>query len=94
MELRTQRLVFLILLTIFIYSESVDSRNLAISPSPESGVFIPRMKGSLPVACHAKCNQCKPCIPIEVSIQAIEVQENEYYPLVWKCICQKTIFSP
>ncbi|GKV26481.1 hypothetical protein SLEP1_g35771 [Rubroshorea leprosula] len=52
------------------------------------------MKGSLPVACHAKCNQCKPCIPIEVSIQAMEVQENEYYPLVWKCICQKTIFSP
>ncbi|KAF2294449.1 hypothetical protein GH714_011510 [Hevea brasiliensis] len=52
------------------------------------------MKGSFPAKCHSKCNQCKPCKPVQVSVPAMELKENEYYPQVWKCICGEDIFSP
>jgi len=39
-------------------------------------------------------NQCNPCLPVEVSIRAMELEEEEYYPQVWKCICHDNIFSP
>ncbi|KAF2294442.1 hypothetical protein GH714_011441 [Hevea brasiliensis] len=52
------------------------------------------MKGSFPAKCHSKCNQCKPCKPVQVSVPAMELKENDYYPQVWKCICGEDIFSP
>ncbi|XVE49324.1 hypothetical protein DITRI_Ditri01bG0073600 [Diplodiscus trichospermus] len=80
-------------------SITVHSRKLAgsRSPSPESLVVLGRRMrrpGSLPAACHSKCNQCKPCIPVEVSIRAADLQENEYYPQVWQCTCQEIIYPP
>ncbi|WRX15594.1 hypothetical protein QQP08_008081 [Theobroma cacao] len=100
MEQRTKatNISITLLLTILISSSSVHSRKLAGSPSPSpiNLELIARMRrpGSLPLACHSKCNQCKPCMPVEVSIRAAEFQEHEYYPQVWQCICQENIYPP
>lgn len=53
-----------------------------------------RRPGSLPASCDSKCKQCKPCMPVEVSVRAAELEENEYYPQVWQCICHENIYPP
>ncbi|KAH1223079.1 EPIDERMAL PATTERNING FACTOR-like protein 4 [Glycine max] len=53
----------------------------------------PRL-GSFPATCQPKCNQCKPCVPVEVTIKTMAEEENEYYPIAWMCTCQSNIFSP
>ncbi|KAB1208372.1 EPIDERMAL PATTERNING FACTOR-like protein 4 [Morella rubra] len=103
-------LAFALLLATFIHPCLVHPRNLetAPSPAPESGVQIghhdPKpskgrndgktMRGSFPAKCHSKCNQCRPCMPVEVSVRAMALENNEYYPQVWKCMCRDNLFSP
>nr|KYP47779.1 hypothetical protein KK1_030543 [Cajanus cajan] len=96
------------LIIIFILNHTclVHSRNMATSPSPapesiapaslspqEERKGNPRL-GSFPATCQTKCNQCKPCVPVEVTIRTMEEEENQYYPIAWKCMCQSNIFSP
>ncbi|KAG4159963.1 hypothetical protein ERO13_D02G204400v2 [Gossypium hirsutum] len=66
------------------------------SPSPENLGLIAgtRRPGSLPASCDSKCKQCEPCMPVEVSVRAAELEENEYYPQVWQCMCQENIYPP
>ncbi|RDX99026.1 EPIDERMAL PATTERNING FACTOR-like protein 8, partial [Mucuna pruriens] len=88
----------------------VHSRNLATSPSPEPASIGPATYartlkphegrkanprlGSFPATCQTKCNQCKPCVPVEVTIRTMAEEENQYYPIAWKCMCHSNIFSP
>ncbi|XP_058007395.1 uncharacterized protein LOC131182324 [Hevea brasiliensis] len=110
MEERSIFIIVILFFIILIHSSAVHSRALAPSPSPApvGGEPMARdlnlsmgrggpgkaMKGSFPAKCHSKCNQCKPCKPVQVSVHAMELKENEYYPQVWKCICGEDIFSP
>ncbi|XP_050212254.1 EPIDERMAL PATTERNING FACTOR-like protein 5 [Mercurialis annua] len=105
MEKRKSNVTLIISLCFIIISHCllVHSRELAQyshSPSPAPAMVIGkgrngRAKGSYPAKCHLKCNQCKPCMPIEVSIRSMELQEKDYYyPQVWKCLCGDYIFSP
>ncbi|KAI4295766.1 hypothetical protein L6164_035776 [Bauhinia variegata] len=107
---RPKKLLVSLLLSILSLTWLVHSRNLASSPSPASasvgvapksnslnpfrGKRQKAMRGSFPATCHSKCNQCRPCVPVEVSIRTIEVEEYHYYPMVWKCMCRSFIFSP
>ncbi|KAK8529829.1 hypothetical protein V6N13_102725 [Hibiscus sabdariffa] len=99
---RTKKIVdvvtFTLLLAVLSFSVSVHSRELAgsPSPSPESLGLIAaiRRPGSFPASCHSKCKQCEPCMPVEVSIRAAELEENEYYPQVWQCMCRENIYPP
>ncbi|KAL4362495.1 hypothetical protein GQ457_04G003010 [Hibiscus cannabinus] len=99
-------LTFTLLLVVLSFSVSVHSRELAGSPSPSpvgtshglleslgqiAGI---RRPGSFPASCHSKCKQCEPCMPVEVSIRAAELEENEYYPQVWQCMCRENIYPP
>ncbi|KAG2704720.1 hypothetical protein I3760_05G017700 [Carya illinoinensis] len=96
--------LLLMILTIF-HPCQAHSHYLQIAPSPAvsgSGVPIGHMRsggkrmrgGSFPAKCHSKCNQCKPCVPVQVSVRALTLEDNEYYPLVWKCMCRHFVFSP
>ncbi|KDP44490.1 hypothetical protein JCGZ_16323 [Jatropha curcas] len=107
-KLTTRTMAFLLI--ILILSFIVNSLELAHSPSPapmgeelimakELNLYRGRarkaMRGSFPARCHSKCNKCRPCMPVQVSIRAMELKEKEYYyPQVWKCICGDGIFSP
>ncbi|OAY45413.1 EPIDERMAL PATTERNING FACTOR-like protein 4 [Manihot esculenta] len=111
MKERLTIFIVILLFIILIHSSTVHSRALAPSPSPApvggepeaGGLNLSNgrggsgktMRGSFPAECHFKCNQCKPCMPVQVSVPAMEFKENdEYYPQVWKCICGEDIFSP
>ncbi|MBA0682933.1 hypothetical protein Goari_024618 [Gossypium aridum] len=87
-----------LLLTVLGFSILVHSRELAgsSSPSPENLGLVAgtRRPGSLPASCDSKCKQCEPCMPVEVSVRAAELEENEYYPQVWQCMCQENIYPP
>ncbi|KAL2349545.1 hypothetical protein Fmac_003545 [Flemingia macrophylla] len=88
----------------------VHSRNMATSPSPAPESITPAIYtrslspregrkgnprlGSVPATCQTKCNQCEPCVPVEVTIKTMAEEENQYYPIAWKCMCQSNIFSP
>ncbi|EEF34910.1 conserved hypothetical protein [Ricinus communis] len=107
---RTSMATILLTVLLFItltHSSLVHSRELAHSdhspsPAPMVGGEIAKRrgdgrakKGSFPARCHSKCNQCNPCLPVEVSIRSMELKEKEYYyPQVWKCMCGDDIFSP
>ncbi|OMO63380.1 hypothetical protein COLO4_32519 [Corchorus olitorius] len=101
-RLKSTNFIISLLLTILISSSSlVHSRKLVGSPPPpslESRELVNgrmRKPGSFPAACHWKCNKCKPCIPVQVSIRTVDyLQENEYYPQVWQCKCQDNIYPP
>ncbi|KAL6270623.1 hypothetical protein ACE6H2_027534 [Prunus campanulata] len=106
-EANPRTLMFALLLTMLISSCLVHSSNLANSPSPSLAVVgmpmpnePPRRivkkgrRGSFPATCHLKCNQCEPCMPVQVSVRAMALEENECYPQVWKCSCGDNIFSP
>ncbi|EXC31468.1 hypothetical protein L484_003667 [Morus notabilis] len=69
---------------------------IAEVPKPSKGVIMKKAeRGSSPVTCNSKCNECEPCRPVEVSIRTVDnLQESEYYPQVWKCMCDNNIFSP
>jgi len=81
-----------IILILLNHVYLVHSRNLSPSPSP-APFRNPRL-GSFPAACQTKCKQCKPCVPVEVTIKTMAEEENEYYPIAWKCMCHSNIFSP
>ncbi|KAH1164518.1 hypothetical protein AAZX31_01G227800 [Glycine max] len=102
-------IVIIIIILIHIICQ-VHSRNMATSPSPAPASIAPETYarslkpheerkanprlGSFPATCQTKCNQCKPCVPVEVTIKTVAEEENEYYPIAWKCMCQSNIFSP
>ncbi|KAL1317083.1 hypothetical protein AAHE18_15G111100 [Arachis hypogaea] len=97
-----QSKAFLVLLLILTHATClIHCRVLPSSPSPSLapapgsvvGGAKPRW-GSIPATCHSKCNQCRPCVRVEVSIKTLTMQQNEYYPIAWKCMCHNTIFSP
>ncbi|KAL5855332.1 hypothetical protein ACOSQ4_005134 [Xanthoceras sorbifolium] len=89
---KLKTVIITLFLTILVqYSCSAHSRKLAsTSPSPapvsEEPLFIRRKekkrRGSMPASCHGMCNQCIPCLPVEVSIRTMESDENQYYPQV------------
>ncbi|KAK7308110.1 hypothetical protein VNO77_41706 [Canavalia gladiata] len=99
-----------LLFLILTHTCLVHSRNLPTSPSPapasidlttytrslntHEGRKAKPSLGSFPATCHSKCNQCRPCVPVEVSIRTMEEEQNQYYPIAWKCMCQSNIFSP
>lgn len=73
-------------------------------PEPSSRGIVDKsitMRGSFPgTSCNSKCNLCEPCMPVEISVRAakslaldLDLEDN-YYPLVWKCMCGDAIFSP
>ncbi|XP_057443934.1 EPIDERMAL PATTERNING FACTOR-like protein 5 [Lotus japonicus] len=67
---------------------SFDGRIRKANPIPRQGSFPATI-------CHSKCNQCRPCVPVEVSIRTtMVVEENQYYPIAWRCMCHTNIFSP
>ncbi|ESW29206.1 hypothetical protein PHAVU_002G051900 [Phaseolus vulgaris] len=99
-----------IILILLNHASQLHSRNLSTSPSPapesvapatykrslnphEGRKGNPRL-GSFPATCQTKCNHCKPCVPVEVTIKTMAEEENKYYPIAWKCMCQSNIFSP
>ncbi|KAE8645843.1 hypothetical protein Csa_017281 [Cucumis sativus] len=57
-----------------------------------------KRKGSFPGVCDSKCNKCKPCKLVQVSVRSnMDLVENnniEYYPQVWRCMCHHNIFFP
>ncbi|XP_060168093.1 EPIDERMAL PATTERNING FACTOR-like protein 8 [Lycium barbarum] len=97
-------LVLSLFLTIIPTSQLLHSRKL--SPIPALAPVLHketreeeaiRVDGSIPVACHSKCHQCMPCMPIQVFIEEDynDDDENEqYYPQVWRCSCGDKVFSP
>ncbi|KAJ7946160.1 EPIDERMAL PATTERNING FACTOR-like protein 8 [Quillaja saponaria] len=104
-------LIFSLFLILILTCSVVHSSNPASSPSPapapaNNAALTNRlnpyrgrkenpMRRSFPATCHSKCNECQPCMPVEVSIPTMELEEYEnYYPMVWKCMCQHNIFSP
>ncbi|XP_018507215.2 EPIDERMAL PATTERNING FACTOR-like protein 6 [Pyrus x bretschneideri] len=62
--------------------------------SKGKGIVKKETRGSYPATCHSKCNECEPCMPVQVSIRAMVLEENEYRPQVWRCACGDSIFSP
>ncbi|KAL6209911.1 hypothetical protein ACLB2K_020850 [Fragaria x ananassa] len=46
-------------------------------PEPSKGIFRKKRRGSFPAICNSKCNQCEPCMPVQVSVRAMELEENE-----------------
>ncbi|PRQ22756.1 hypothetical protein RchiOBHm_Chr6g0253751 [Rosa chinensis] len=105
-EANSRTLILVLFLALLICSGSVHSCDFSSSPSPSpalgmptphepsKGIFKKKRRGSFPATCYSKCNQCEPCMPVQVSVRAMELEENEYYPLVWKCACGDNIFSP
>ncbi|BAU00841.1 EPIDERMAL PATTERNING FACTOR-like protein [Vigna angularis] len=100
-------IAFHILLILLNHACLLHSRNLPTSPSPAPAGIAPARSlnphegrkanprlGSFPATCQTKCNQCKPCVPVEVTIKTTAEEENQYYPIAWKCMCQSNIFSP
>ncbi|TKY71242.1 EPIDERMAL PATTERNING FACTOR protein 8 [Spatholobus suberectus] len=100
----------ILIVIILNYTCLVHSRNLETSPSPapasigpatytrslnphEGRKANPRL-GSFPATCQTKCNRCKPCVPVEVTIRTMAEEKNQYYPIAWKCMCQSNLFSP
>ncbi|WCJ17954.1 EPIDERMAL PATTERNING FACTOR-like protein 1 [Euphorbia peplus] len=90
---------------------SVNSRKLppiSPSPSPVGEEIIEKNlkmikgregeKGSNPAKCESKCNECNPCMAVQVAITTLDqLKENVnefYYPQVWKCVCGDHFFSP
>ncbi|KAM1650673.1 hypothetical protein EV1_003279 [Malus domestica] len=63
-------------------------------PSKGKGTVNKLRRGSFPATCRSKCDECEPCMPVQVSVRAMSSEENEYYPQVWKCVCGDSIFSP
>uniref|UniRef100_A0A7N0TVW2 Epidermal patterning factor-like protein n=1 Tax=Kalanchoe fedtschenkoi TaxID=63787 RepID=A0A7N0TVW2_KALFE len=57
-------------------------------------LILKRIRRSLPAACHSKCNNCRPCMPVMALVRPINLQEYDYYPQVWKCMCRDQLFSP
>ncbi|KAK2664885.1 hypothetical protein Ddye_003459 [Dipteronia dyeriana] len=104
-NLKTVVITLFILTLLIQFSCSARSRKKASSPSPapviiisEEPLFIgrneKRRRGSMPANCHGVCNQCIPCMPVEVSVRTMESEEDLYYPLLWKCTCHNHTFSP
>ncbi|KAK6125779.1 hypothetical protein DH2020_040479 [Rehmannia glutinosa] len=64
--------------------------------------------GSTPPSCHNKCNQCHPCMAVQVPplpshnrVQPVSAQVNpagnrysNYKPLGWKCRCGGHFYNP
>ncbi|XP_061336552.1 EPIDERMAL PATTERNING FACTOR-like protein 1 [Gastrolobium bilobum] len=66
--------------------------------------------GSIPPRCHNKCNQCHPCMAVQVpdlpshervqpdlAMESFFLQGNRYSnykPLSWKCHCGGHFFNP
>ncbi|KAG7011608.1 EPIDERMAL PATTERNING FACTOR-like protein 4, partial [Cucurbita argyrosperma subsp. argyrosperma] len=108
MELKIKTALALVFaLTLLSFSCLVRSRTLLTAPSPapegegnggHKGVVGRKhmRKGSFPGDCDSKCNQCKPCKLVQVSVRSMNLVENniEYYPQVWRCMCHHNIFFP
>ncbi|PON90554.1 hypothetical protein TorRG33x02_136090 [Trema orientale] len=96
-------LALLMIITMLIHTCPVHMRCLQNSPSPSPANEMPkrvshekgRIGSSLVKLCNSKCNECEPCLPVEVSIRTMALEEKEYYyPQAWKCMCGYNIFSP
>ncbi|CAJ1924660.1 unnamed protein product [Sphenostylis stenocarpa] len=90
----------LLILILLDHACLIHSRNLANSPAPAPASIGPStyekslnphegrktnpQLGSFPATCQTKCNQCKPCVPVEVTIKTMAEEENQYYPIAWK----------
>ena len=77
-----------------LFQESIGAATKTNNLNPDRGRKEKPIKGSYPATCHLKCNECRPCVPIQVSVRTMTVEENQYYPMVWKCMCQSKLFSP
>jgi len=77
-----------------LFQESVAPATYKRSLNPHEGRKGNPRLGSFPATCQTKCNHCKPCVPVEVTIKTMAEEENKYYPIAWKCMCQSNIFSP
>ncbi|KAE9616251.1 hypothetical protein Lal_00017605 [Lupinus albus] len=102
---KVKALIVPVLIIIFINTCILEVHSLILasppSPAPAPSPAYEGRKakairvGSLPVTCHSKCNECRPCVPVEVSIRTMELEEeNQYYPIAWRCMCHSNIFSP
>ncbi|KAL3350457.1 hypothetical protein AABB24_023088, partial [Solanum stoloniferum] len=96
--------LFLFLTKIPTFQLMLHSRKLSPIPPALPPVLhkwtrdeeVIRVDGSIPVACHSKCYQCMPCMPIQVLIEEDNDEQNneQYYPQVWRCSCGDKVFSP
>ncbi|CAM6012897.1 unnamed protein product [Sphagnum balticum] len=61
--------------------------------------------GSSSPTCQAKCGVCTPCKPVRVATGGPHaaaaasavvgvISETEYYPEVWRCQCEDTLYMP
>ncbi|KAJ9175161.1 hypothetical protein P3X46_013740 [Hevea brasiliensis] len=106
MEERSIFIIFILFSIILIHSSSVHSRALSLSPSPEpviSDINLSkrrggpgkRMKGSFLLNGNQSATNATPAYLFKYRyVTAMEVEENEYYHQVWKCISGEDIFSP
>ncbi|KAM6540877.1 hypothetical protein CsatB_005324 [Cannabis sativa] len=101
---KTRPWKLILVLTLLIHACQVCTYHLSNSPSPSpANNMMPkemshgkgRRGSSVIKLCKAKCNECEPCMPVEVSIRRMGLEEEYYYyPQVWKCMCGHTLFSP
>ncbi|KMZ68479.1 EPIDERMAL PATTERNING FACTOR-LIKE protein 1 [Zostera marina] len=76
------------------------------SVQPHQGLLMEEDKirlGSTPPSCHRRCDQCNPCIAVQVpTLPVAGLRRNtdsfrgypNYKPLGWKCRCQGRFFNP
>jgi hypothetical protein len=73
-------------------ANNVDTRReLEVVPT-----FIPGFMGSIgsrPPICAGRCGGCMPCLPMNVPVSGART-DDEYYPEVWRCICDETMYMP
>ncbi|KAI3462081.1 hypothetical protein Pfo_018744 [Paulownia fortunei] len=101
--------IVLIIALFFLISPSYCS-NLKHSPDTFRGLVVEEKArlGSTPPSCHNKCNQCHPCMAVQVPTMPRHHQEtplhysdsspgntySNYKPLGWKCRCGGNFFNP
>ncbi|EYU33894.1 hypothetical protein MIMGU_mgv1a018982mg, partial [Erythranthe guttata] len=59
------------------------------------------MTGPIPPSCVHKCRKCKPCKRVQVAVPPSMVAAftsgaatQDYYGVVWKCMCRGKLYKP
>ncbi|KAL1569650.1 hypothetical protein AAHA92_01104 [Salvia divinorum] len=93
----------IILLSLFLLASFSDS--LIPKPSSESAKDWAAAEktrlGSRPPSCHNKCNECHPCMAVQVPtlpshsrVGPLDNRYSNYKPLGWKCRCAGHFYNP
>ncbi|KAK1370966.1 Epidermal patterning factor-like protein [Heracleum sosnowskyi] len=107
----TVLLPFLFITTIFFCFFSLSSSNQYPDSSPENLLTGEKSRlGSTPPSCRNKCNQCHPCMAVQVPTPPSHFRVEQpitsfdpsspgnnysnYKPLGWKCRCNNHLYNP